>query len=357
MEPKRRNRGRQWRNRPKVSSNLSKDFPWEVVLRFLKDHARSLILLQMVDKNLNHLITTDHALWLKVFRQEIKSHAYCTRSIKDPAYPGLKLWKPHLTGLPVYSGPLPGDVDDASLKPGFQAEFSSYVRRAFALKHGTRCGLCGCRYRHDPYWSLRMRVCRLCMENNSITGVQLRRKYGVDFSELLVRHPGRFFFYSCGGNMGGDDRLSFHGMSRADMQNPVYVFWMPHLRRLLDFGEMYQRQLRRRRAGVVLSSAVRRRWVVAQQHLFVTRKASHSIDCLVMALLRNEKKRSEKAYGIYVTAGGPTWAFPEHPRGNFKITARTGTSIASYFRTVSEFEDYVVADAPADSGLSGSSGV
>ena len=84
MQPKKRNKCRQWKNRPKVSSKLSKDFPWEVVLRFLGDHPRSLILLQMVDKNLNNLISTDNRLWLSKFNKEIKNTAYCNRTVKDP---------------------------------------------------------------------------------------------------------------------------------------------------------------------------------------------------------------------------------------------------------------------------------
>ena len=123
LEPKKRNRDRQWKKRPKVPSRLSRDFPWEVVLRFLKDHYRSLILLQMVDKNLNHIISTENKLWLTIFNREIRHTAYCIRSINDPLYPNLRLWKPHLNGLPVYTGPLRGDSDDSTLGFAFDASF------------------------------------------------------------------------------------------------------------------------------------------------------------------------------------------------------------------------------------------
>ena len=219
MEPKRRNKDRQWKRRPKVSTNISKDFPWEVVLRFLTGHARSLILLQMVDKNLNHLISTDNQLWVSKFKKEIKNTAYCIRSINDPIYPNLRLWKSHLTGMPVYTGPLRGDSDDSSLGFAFDACFSSYVRRVYALKNGTRCGMCGCRHKHDPYWSLRMRVCRLCMEGNSISGELLSRKYGLDYSDLLMQHKGKFFYYGSNSATVSDDRVSLHGMTKADLVN------------------------------------------------------------------------------------------------------------------------------------------
>lgn len=347
MQPHKRNKDRQWKSRPKVSSNLSKDFPWEVVLRFLKDHSRSLILLQMVDKNLNHLISTDNRLWLSVFNREIKHTAYCVRTVSDPIYPNLRLWKPHLTGLPVYTGPLRGDPDDSGLGFAFDACFSSYVRRVFALKHGIRCGMCGCRHRHDPYWSLRMRVCRLCMEANSISGEMLSSKYGVDFSDMLAQHKGKFFFYVCS-NSCGDDRVSMHGISRFNCyfnmsKGGTLMFWLPHLRQFLDFPSLYRQQNERTAAATVLSNAVKRRWGLSIRHTYGTDKAHYSIDCLVLALLRNEKKRALNSYCTNIQPGGPAWAFPGPSKcGTSKFPARTGMSMALYYRMLSDYEDWVV---------------
>lgn len=344
MQPKKRNRDRQWKTRPKVSSNLSKDFPWEVVLRFLKDHPRSLILLQMVDKNLYNLISTDNKMWLSIFRREIKHTAYCIRTIQDPVYPNLRLWKPALNGIPVYVGPLRGDPDESKLPFGFDVSFSSYVRRTFALKHGTRCGLCGCRHRHDLYWSLRMRVCRLCMENNSISGEALSRKYGIDYSDMLVKHKGQVFFYSCN-IASGEDRVSMHSMTRADIgvKSTTYMFWLPHLRSFLDLPALYQQQAARRRAAVVLSNAVKRRWGTLQRNIFATKKAHYSIDCLLLVLYRNEKKRFTHPYGVASITGGPAWAFSECPRsGHSKITLRNGFNIAQFYRLLVDYEDCIV---------------
>lgn len=344
MEPKKRNKDRQWRNRPKVSSNLSKDFPWEVVLRFVKGHARSIILLQMVDKNLKNLIQTDHKFWLETYRKEISSHAFAVRSVKDPIYPNLRLWKPHLTGLPVYAGGLKGDPDDHKLIPGFEAMFSSYVRRVYALKYGTRCGMCGCRYRHEPYWSLRMRVCRLCMENNTISGELLCRKYGVDFSDIIASHHGKFFFYSCSVTF-AEDRVSMHGMAECDVtrKGSTYLFWLPHLRQFLDFPALYQKQQEKKRAAEALGSIVKRRFIQEKQHLYFTRKSHYSIDCLMVVLYRNDKKRITHPYGSGTFGGGPAWLFPEHPRGSSsKVLLRNKINISLYYRLAAEFEDCVV---------------
>jgi hypothetical protein len=346
MEPKKRIKDRQWKHRPKVSSRLSKDFPWEVVLRFLKDHARSLIILQMVDKNLNNLISIDNKLWLYIFNREIKNTAYCIRTIKDPIYPTMRLWKSHLHGLPVYLGPLRGDSDDACLGFAFDACFSSYVRRVYALKHGTKCGICGCRYRHEVYWSLRMRVCRLCMEGNTISGEALSRKYGVDYSDMLINHKGKFFFYT-GNVTGSDDRVSVNHMTSAELnvRNTTYMFWLPHLRTFLDLPALCQKQKDRRNAAVVLSNAVKRRWTTFQRNIFGTKKSNYSVDCLVIALYRNEKKRFTHPYGVTVPVGGPSWSFPDcttkYGRPN-KFIARNGENLSFFYRLLGDFEDCVV---------------
>ena len=341
MEPKKKNRDRKWKHRPKVSSNLSKDFPWEVVLRFLGGHPRSLILLQMVDKNLNHLISTDYKLWIAKFNKEIKHTAYCVRSITDPIYPNLRLWKPHVTGLPVYIGPLRGDTDDSTLGFGFDICFSSYMRRVYALKHGTRCGMCGCRHRHDPYWSLRMRVCRLCMEGNTISGELLSRKYGVDYSDMLAKHKGKFFFYAT--SVASDDRVSIHGMAKSDIQarNSTYMFWLPHLRTFLDLPALCQQQSACRQAAELLSNIIKRRWVTQQRHIYGTVKGHYSVDCLLLTMYRNEKKRVANTICTFAQSGGVYWSFGSGKMPKF--TSRNGDSTTLFHRLIVDFEDHVVS--------------
>ena len=49
MRKRPRPRDRAWQRRPKVGSAISGNFPWEIVLKFLTNHPRSLIILQLVD--------------------------------------------------------------------------------------------------------------------------------------------------------------------------------------------------------------------------------------------------------------------------------------------------------------------
>jgi hypothetical protein len=339
--PKKSRKSREWKNRNKVSSNLSKDFPWEIILSHLQGHARSLILLQMVDKNLYHLISTDHVFWLKQFKRHLSNKAFCVQQVSDPLYPSLRLWKSHLHGIPVHSGILRGDHDDALLPFGFDQCFTSYVRRAFALANGTRCGMCGCRYRHEPYWSLRMRVCRLCVEANTLSSDELCCKYGVDFSDLVVQLKGRIFFFPLS-NSGRDDRLQMHYLSKTQ-KTFTYLFWKPHLEQFLDLSSLCQKQKQRKQAVQLLCTAIKRRWILHQRSIYAVKMQHYSIDCLVLSIRRNERSRVVNRYGMQVVKGGPSWAFSDRTQCGFsKFTARNNKPIAAFCQTINDGVDSVV---------------
>ena len=348
--PKKRSKGRQWKTRSKVPSNISKDFPWEIILSFLNRHARSLILLQMVDKNLHSIITTNHQLWLGIFKSRLNHLSTCIQEIKDPLYPTLRLWKSHLNGIPVYNGVLKGDPGDYLLADGFDAAFTSYVRRAFALMHGTRCGMCGCRYRHDAYWSLRMRVCRLCMEANTISSDELCFKYGVDYSDLILKAANKVFYFMVN-NTGRDERVGVHFVRNnlelyqsefARNRSVVYLFWVPHLTNLIDLPALCQQQKKRKEAASILSAVLQRNFILQQRHLYANKK-HNSIDSLVLVIRRNERKRHHVPYAACTVPGGPSWCFPDRPRcGHNKFTARNGKPLPVFYRLIESSTDCVV---------------
>jgi hypothetical protein len=181
------------------------------------------------------------------------------------------------------------------------------------------------------------------METNTISGEALGRKYGVDYSDMLTQHKGKFFFYTCT-STGSDDRISMHGMSKAELQlkNPTYMFWLPHLKTFLDLPSLYRQQNERRQAAVLLTIAVKRRWNVTQRHLFATTKMNYSIDCLLHALYRNEKKRLMNPFGVVVSFGGPNWAFNDNSTRPCKFTARNKESVARFNRLMLDYEDWTV---------------
>jgi hypothetical protein len=232
----------------------------------------------------------------------------------------------------VHTGIVRGDHDEAKLPFGFDSCFTSYVRRAYALIKGTRCGMCGCRHRHEIYWSLRMRVCRLCMEANTVSAEELSFKFGVDYSDLITVFARKiFFFAAC--NSGRDDRVDMRYVNSRihGYRNFTYLFWVPHLKALIDLPALCQQQCIRKRSAALLSAAVQRRWILQQRFVFATAKLHYSIDCLVLAIKRNEKKRITNSYGLPNASGGPAWSFPERSKsGKCKIAARTGHCMSYY---------------------------
>jgi hypothetical protein len=300
----------------------------------------------MVDKNLRHLLVTDHQFWLKIFKAKLNNKSCCVQEVKDPLYPSLRLWKFHLNGIPVHSGIIRGDPDDKSLAFAFDTCFTSYVRRAFALMYGTRCGMCGSRHRHEAYWSLRMRVCRLCMEANTVSSDELCHKYGVDYSDLVVKLQGRVFYFSvCTSGSIRDDRVCMQYSTETNQlsRNFMYLFWIPDLRKLIDLPALCQQQKQRKEAALLLSTTLMRSWILHQRQLFAVKKHS-SIDCLVLAMRRNEKKRLVSPYSVSAfVPGGPSWSFPERPHcGHSKFTARNEKPIPLFYRVIEYDSDLVV---------------
>lgn len=339
---KRKTRDRTWQRRQKVSSCTSKDFPWEIVLRHLQDHPRSLILLQMTDKNLRQVITTDHLLWAGIYRKHFYYKAYTSVQVTDPRFPALRLFKEGLTGAAFHVGGIPGDADPEVNTPEFKTAFTAYARQWYALYHGTRCGMCGCRYRHEIYWSLKMRVCKLCVAQNSISDAELFDRYGLAYSEILPRIMGKVFYFqlACSAS---EDRIAHHTLRPVDVRNRMshHMFWLPHMRSLFDLEKERRSKEERRRAAEILCGYARKAWIFRQR---VALSSLKSIDCFVFEAYRNEKRRALWQPVVY--KGGPEWAVKSewlHRCGFIaRHTRRTGEGENVFYRRFYNHSDRVV---------------
>ena len=333
LKPQKRTHARSWPHRPKVSACLSANFPWEIVLSFVQGHHRSVIILQMVCRSLYHSITTNHLFWSDWYSKNNYPHHFLIKKVEDAAYPALSLFKASLTGLPMHTAPFLHLLHDAN--------FTSYVRRLFALMHGTRCGVCGCRRRHEPYWSLRMRVCKLCMAQNTISSQTLFQKYGVDYSDIAADIAGRVFYFNMSVNV-VNDRVSFSEALPHEMRNKAvqYMFWLPHLSKILDLPTLRMEQLKRREAGSRITAALKRVYIISQRIRFRDR---HSVDCVMLSLYRNEKRRLTNPYRRFFVNGGVEWGFPEPPHSKkCKYTFRNQEGTDRLFKRLSDWEDFVV---------------
>ena len=311
LRPAKRTRTCTWPRRKKASACTVSNFPWEIVISHLKRHPRSLILMQMVDKNLNSVLKKSDLLWLDIYKRMIYRTAYCHIKVNDPRYPGLSLHKSDLNGLTIHTGALRGDVD---FNPSFAFEesFTSYVRRAFALKFGTRCGMCGCRHHHEIYWSLGMRVCRMCVAHNMVSSVSLFFDYGVYFSELINDYPGQIFYCQITPSL-KELRIAYHQMKPSELTPRAsrYMLWKPHVERLVDLPAKYREQKEKLAAVALISSVVKRTFITSLR-LKIGSKSRPSAYNMIVGLYHNEKMRVfsnlNNEYSSW-TIGGSTWAF------------------------------------------------
>ena len=341
--PLRRNkqaRDRTWRNRHKVSACTSALFPWEVVVGHLSRHPRSLILMQMVNRPLRQLLASSHAFWQGVYKRNFFYKAYLTKQVRDPRFPQLKLWKNGPLELAYYIGPLHVDpgVPAVDLPP--KEVLTGYIRKWFALKHGTRCGLCGCRYRHDVHWSLGRRVCRLCIAGNVVGASELHGTYGLDYSLISKRVARRVWYFSEAPHP-GEDKMPWTAVKAGDARAPQLLFWRPHLEAIFDLPACRREQARRRDAAGLLASVVRRSWLF-RTRVWLEQHARRSIDCFLVRVNRNERVRCLAPYASFKSAtGGPHWAFPE-AREHTRYMARTGESVVTLYRRMGDHEDWCV---------------
>lgn len=347
MRPLKRRRGRdrKWAARHKVSACTAVNFPWEVVMGFVSDHSRSVILMQMVSKGLRQTLLSDHFFWQRLYSRDFHVKAYLCQRVRDPRFPELKLWKVDLTSLARYIGPLHVDANSKEeILPPKEA-LTAYIRKWFALQHGPRCGVCGCRHRHEPYWSLGMRVCKLCMAENSLSAYEMSRDYGLEYTEVAARARHRIWYYSIPMGL-GEDRVPFHSVhpSHFRAHTQTYMFWRPHLALHYNLPALKSSQRERRRAAEFLVARVRRKWL-ERVRVDLALHSRCSIDWFLIAAFRNEKTLLADPYrkpGMVGKAFGMDWAFPEQRKAS-RHTALTGESVEVVVGRLCTNEDSCVA--------------
>jgi hypothetical protein len=272
----------------------------------------------MVDKNLYSVLKNDHVLWLALYKKHVYRTAFCQSRVNDLRYPGLMLYKSGLTGLAIHTGALKGDANfTASF--AFEESFTSYARRAFALKFGTRCGMCGYRHRNDIYWSLGMRVCKLCFGHNMVSSTSLFYDYGIYLYELINDHPGQIFYCQLA-PLWNEPRIPYYHLNSRELDIRVsrYMAWKPHLERLVDLPAKYKEQKQRQAAVNLLSSVVKRTWIT-QLRKRVGAKCRPSAYIMVNEMYMHEKNRTMNDMSNEArrwTVGGGSWAFFGRHRGN-----------------------------------------
>jgi hypothetical protein len=128
-----------------------------------------------------------------------------------------------------------------------------------------RCGMCGsARYATKPFWSLGMRVCKFCVQANTVSNTVLFRKYWIrlggpvlgncSFIDAIV---GRVLYFECRTTPHQRLEYSSNPMDYPGGTNTHWFFWMPHLMEVLDMERLRREAEDKQAAASKIKSAVR----------------------------------------------------------------------------------------------------
>jgi hypothetical protein len=305
------------------------DETWKNILAFIcaqplekhKAPPATLVKLSMVSRQLRRLIEDDDEMWFDLLSrhenrffewQRHKRHYALTYMLH--AVPGLH-FSPRpdfesdtrdntLNYFSFYPGQRvppripPGDypywpemcIKDRPLTAEQHALVVAHGRKSLRLNYVHRCGGCGARGKHTPFWGLNMRVCASCRTDSFVSSAELSEDCGIDFWRALPDIAGRVYYYTVQGrNRGQIDhcsasphaRLSLERAVAAKLHPGLVFFWRPHLEAV--FGDLGARKVawreeRRMRARATLLAASRALFVrlaIAQRGKSVSPITSH----------------------------------------------------------------------------------
>ena len=286
------------------------DEAWKNILAYIcaqplekhKAPPASLVKLSMVSRQLRRLVDADSEMWFdllsrhenKFFERERHKHNYATTYMLH-AVPGLHLspypdWQTigaNLNYFNFYPGRRfppripPADyphwpemcIKDQALTAEQMGDLVAHGRKSMRITYVHRCGACGARGKHLPFWGLNMRVCASCRTDRFVSSAELFADYGIDFWVHLPDIAGRVFYYIVQGrNRGQLDNCSADTHARLSMERAIAVkmhpglvfFWRPHLEAV--FGGLHARKIALQEAGRLQAGG---RLVSAARALFV----------------------------------------------------------------------------------------
>jgi hypothetical protein len=147
------------------------------------------------------------------------------------------------------------------------------------LRSLIRCGMCGTtRHTTTPFWNLGMRVCRYCLQDNLVSHTVLDERYwtnvwderpmcavheGIDITTHFIDAvAGKvFYFREYGTSLQrleySNDLLDFK-LARQRKNMVVWLFWKPHLAKIIDLDVLERNALKKQVAAEVIRAIVRR---------------------------------------------------------------------------------------------------
>ena len=229
---------------------------WQHIAGFLAASGpEHLLCLGMVCRATNRALADDHPLWIRMLRQNedalwkaaavsgfyrVATSAPLPFVSLSPCPDFLHNFSRHrVAELRQYRQRTLPCIDVGGLTPDMRLQLARHSRKRACLQSTKRCGMCGARRHHYPFWGLGMRVCKLCLKQNLVSGSALYLDYGLDFTKnrLLRSLAGSVFFF-------GLEKKAAHirdylSHNPADFASPGMpgehtFFWKPHLLKQMD---------------------------------------------------------------------------------------------------------------------------
>lgn len=130
--------------------------------------------------------------------------------------------------------------------------------------------MCGTkRHATTPFWSLGMRLCKFCLQENLVSNHVLWERYWVDMwsPDFVNSVAERVFFFKEFGSARqrsefSSDGLDFHQNFRTKAASLVWFFWRPHLESLMDLPKRREEAVLKHQASHVVRAWVRRAMVL-----------------------------------------------------------------------------------------------
>jgi hypothetical protein len=138
-------------------------------------------------------------------------------------------------------------------------------KRITRLRCLTRCGMCGStRYATKPFWSLGMRVCKFCVQANTVSNTVLFRKYWITLGGPVLGHcsfieaiMGSVFYFQNRSTPHQRLEFSSHPLDYPGGTTTLWFFWMPHLMETLDMERLRREAEDKQAAASKIKSSVR----------------------------------------------------------------------------------------------------
>jgi hypothetical protein len=236
---------------------------WQCVAsRLAVDSLRHLLLLSGVCRATRQALNTDHLLWIRLLKD---SEAALWKAAAVSGFYRVAVSPPlhfvslspcpnflhnfcrHRTAeLRQYRKRALPCLDISGLAPADILDLSRHSRKRVCLQEAQRCGMCGATRHHYPFWALGMRVCKLCLKQNLVSGSALYLDYGLDFTSrgLIRSMAARVFFFEIEKKAGRVRECLSH--NPADFMCPGMpgdhtFFWKPHLGKVVDLDAAARR--------------------------------------------------------------------------------------------------------------------